>query len=83
MKKIAKVYKYTVIIEPQQPRGLMVSVPALPGCSTQAETIEEALAMAKDAIEGYLDVLEEENLEIPEERGAIISDVEIARLVRV
>ncbi len=30
--------------------------PSLPGCASQGETIEEALAMIKDAIEGHLEV---------------------------
>ena len=31
-----------------------MSVPSLPGCFTQGETYDEAVEMAKDAIEGYL-----------------------------
>jgi len=33
--------------------------------ATQGETREEALAMAKDVIEGYLEVMQEEGLPIP------------------
>ena len=35
----------------------MVTVPALPGCITQGDTVEETLAMAKEAIELYLEEL--------------------------
>jgi antitoxin HicB len=45
--------------------GFSVSVPALPGCHTQGETREEALEMAKDAIEGYLEVLEGQGRPLP------------------
>ena len=44
-------YTYTIILEPDpEEGGYTVTVPALPGCVTQGETIEEAIVMAKDAI---------------------------------
>ncbi len=55
-----KILEYTVIFEPAEEGGYVVSVPALPGCITQGETFEEAIAMIKDAMEGYLAVLKEE-----------------------
>lgn len=55
MKK--KILNYTAIFEPAEEGGYIVSVPALPGCSTQGETFEEATEMIKDAIEGYLAVI--------------------------
>jgi antitoxin HicB len=36
----------------------MVTVPALAGCITQGDTIEEALAMGKEAIELYIEELQ-------------------------
>ena len=36
----------------------MVTVPALPGCITQGDTIDDALAMAKEAIELYVEELQ-------------------------
>lgn len=80
MKKMAKkVLKYTVIFEPAEEGGFVVSVPALPGCVTQGETFEDALKMAKDAIEGYLEVLKEEGAEIPQEKEeVIVSKVSVA-----
>jgi len=46
-----------------------VEVPALPGCVTQGETYEEALGMAHEAIQLYLEGLIEEGLPIPQERA--------------
>ncbi len=40
-------YVYRVVIEPAEEGGYNVFVPALPGCLTQGETYEEALAMSK------------------------------------
>jgi predicted RNase H-like HicB family nuclease len=39
--------------------GYIVSCPALPGCHSEGDTIEEALQNIRDAIQGCLDVLNE------------------------
>lgn len=71
-KKIAKVLKYTVVFEPAEEGGYVVTVPALPGCVTQGETFEEAIEMAKDAIDGYLAVLKDEGQKPPTETEDVI-----------
>lgn len=53
-KFLGKIYQYTVVFEPAEEGGFVVSVPALPGCITQGETLEEAWKMAEDAIGCYL-----------------------------
>jgi len=51
---------YEVILHPDlEDGGYWVECPALPGCASQGDTIEEALEMAKDAIEGHLEIVEE------------------------
>jgi len=42
-----------------------VFVPELPSVATQGETREEALVMATEAIEGYLEAMAEDGLPIP------------------
>lgn len=56
-----KVLKYTVIFEPAEEGGYVVSVPALPGCFTEGDTLEEAMEMAKDAITAYITSLKNHN----------------------
>lgn len=51
--------RFKVIIEPSEDGGFVVHVPALQGCHTQGETIEEALENARDAIKTYLETAEE------------------------
>jgi predicted RNase H-like HicB family nuclease len=65
-------YEYTVLFEPAEEGGYVVSVPALPGLHTEGDTIDEARAMAEDAIRGYLECLIEDGEEIPVEHGAPI-----------
>ena len=60
--------QYTIILDPDEEEGgYTVTVPALPGCVTQGDTLEEAIAMARDAISGYLEALAKTGQPIPEE----------------
>lgn len=43
-----------------------VTVPDLPGCFSAGSTVDEAMLMAREAIELYLDTLIEAGREIPE-----------------
>ena len=53
--------KYEVILHPEtEDGGYWIECPSLSGCSSQGDTIEEALVMIKDAIIGYLEVALEE-----------------------
>jgi len=69
---LKKILKYTVIFEPAEEGGYIVSVPALPGCVSQGDTFEEATLMIKDAIQGCLEVLKEEKQEIPQEQSDVV-----------
>lgn len=53
-----KTYTYTVHFEPAEEGGYVVTVPALPGCVTQGDTYEEAVAMAEECIRGFVEALE-------------------------
>ena len=46
---------YRILITPEEEGGFSVSVPSLPGCFTQGETIDEAIAMAKEAVSLYIE----------------------------
>lgn len=60
--------RYTVLLEPDlEEGGYTVTVPALPGCITEGDTLEEALENAKDAIRSFLAYLRESGKPIPEE----------------
>jgi predicted RNase H-like HicB family nuclease len=49
-----------VIIGPGEQSGFVAQVPALPGCWTQGATREEALANAREAAEGWLEVQQDD-----------------------
>jgi predicted RNase H-like HicB family nuclease len=51
-----RIMKIRAIIHPAEEGGYWAEVPALPGCITEGDTMEEVTANLKDAIEGWLDV---------------------------
>jgi predicted RNase H-like HicB family nuclease len=62
---------YSIVVDPDpEEGGFTVTVPALPGCVTQGETIEECVAHAKEAITLYLEDLVASGEAIPEEKQA-------------
>ena len=52
--------KIKVVLETSEEGGFTVYVPSLPGCISEGETEEEALANVKEAIELYLEPIEDE-----------------------
>lgn len=56
-----------VILRPGEDSRWIVECPSLPGCITQGQTKEEALANIREAIRGYIAALEEDALPVPEE----------------
>lgn len=61
---------YKVIFDPLKEGGFQVIVPALPGIVTFGRTLEEARAMARDAIVCHLRGLLKDGAEIPLNRQA-------------
>lgn len=64
--------RYSVVLNPAEEGGYTVIVPALPGCNSEGDTFEEAVANAHDAIGLYLQVLVDRGEEIPTEAGAAL-----------
>jgi antitoxin HicB len=64
-----KIYSFTVIYEPAEEGGFIVTVPAMPGLVTEGDTIEEAREMAADAIRCYIASLQKDGEPIPDEES--------------
>jgi predicted RNase H-like HicB family nuclease len=63
----------TVILIPDlEVGGYTVEVPSLPGCVTEGDTVEEALANAREAIQLYIEARRDLGLDIPDEDGAAV-----------
>jgi predicted RNase H-like HicB family nuclease len=68
---------YTVILEREEEGGYHAYCPALKGCHSQGDTLEEALANAREAIEAYLESLKAEGEPAPIE-DIVIRPIEVA-----
>ncbi|HEY4364126.1 MAG TPA: type II toxin-antitoxin system HicB family antitoxin [Bryobacteraceae bacterium] len=61
--------KFTVMLEKEADGGYVVSVPALPGCVSQGDSREEALANIREAAELYIEDCIEAGDPVPTESG--------------
>jgi predicted RNase H-like HicB family nuclease len=60
--------KYTIILDPDpEDGGYAVTVPALPGCITQGESVKQCIERAGEAIAGYIKSLEAAGETVPME----------------
>ncbi len=58
--------RYAVVVTPDlEDGGFVVECPAIPGCVSEGDTIEEAIANIREAIEGCLAVLRETGEPLP------------------
>jgi antitoxin HicB len=63
---------YTIVLIPEREvSGFTVQVPALPGCFTEGETVEECLENARDVIALFIEELTARGEPIPEEDGPL------------
>lgn len=52
--------RFKVVLEPSDEGGYTVYVPSLPGCISEGDTVEEALANVQEAIDLYLEPVEDD-----------------------
>jgi len=66
-----------VVLHPDPEGGFTVTVPSLPGCISEGDTVEEALKNIKEAIELFLESMREHGEQIPQEVVDIFTVVEV------
>jgi len=66
-----RVLKYKTLLREEPEGGYTVIVPSLPGCITFGKDIDEALLMAREAIEGHIECLKDKGEEIPTDDGIL------------
>lgn len=65
--------RFTILLDPDpEEGGFTVTVPALPGCITQGDTVEEATERAKEAIEGFVISMVRDGEPVPVEEPPLI-----------
>lgn len=74
-----KVYDFKVLLDPDEEMGgYVISCPALPGCYTQGDTIDEALENIREAILLCLEDMLAQNQPVPDMSKTLISSVAVA-----
>ncbi len=69
---------YKILLKPEPEGGFTVNVPALPGCITYGETLEEAKVNAKEAIELYIESLKEHGEEIASDSDVLEYNLQLS-----
>ncbi len=70
--------RYTVVLEQEPDGGYVASVPALPGCVSQGDTRQEAMANIREAVELYVEDCRDAGDPIPTEAGIEFIEVDAA-----
>lgn len=65
--------KFTIILEPEKDGGYSVHCPVLPGCVSQGDSLEEALANIREAIEGILALRQKRGMVIPKDSPDVVA----------
>jgi len=66
--------KIRVVLEPSEEGGYTVYVPSLPGCVSEGEDIQEALTNIQEAIELYLEPVEDDSVTSGQ---ALVKEIEL------
>lgn len=66
--------KFTVILAPEAEGGYSVICPAIPGCVSQGNSLENALANVREAILLCLEVRKDENVPLPVETPDVVAE---------
>jgi antitoxin HicB len=72
---------FSITLRPEPEGGYTVRVPALPEIVTYGESEDEALAMAKDAIELVLQSRRERGEPVPQRDGTLVRSVDVTARV--
>jgi predicted RNase H-like HicB family nuclease len=56
-----------IILYPGEDNFWVAECPSLPGCISQGQTKEEAIINIREAIQGYIEALEEDGLPVPKD----------------
>ena len=66
--------KFTVVLSPEADGGYSVVCPALPGCVSQGDSLDEALDNVREAILLCLDVCKEDGQPLPAETPKLVAE---------
>jgi len=69
--------RFVVLLMPDEDGGYVAECPAIPGCISEGDTLEQALENIRDAISACLETMMEHGWEMPKETDVIVATVEV------
>lgn len=73
--KRMRIYDFKVMLEPDETGGYVAVCPALAGCYSQGETVEQAMVNIKEAVELCLEDMRARGEPIPDPSGVLVGSV--------
>jgi antitoxin HicB len=68
-------YRFTVRpLTPDEGGGYLIEFPDLPGCMSDGETVEQAIANGVEAMQGWIEAMRTEHRPIPEPTGPVAAE---------
>lgn len=71
-------YNFKIHLHKEAEGGFMVTVPSLPGCVTQGDDLDDAIVMAKEAVELYIEELKERGENITDDTNTFEYSLNLA-----
>ncbi|MCQ8780885.1 type II toxin-antitoxin system HicB family antitoxin [Mangrovibrevibacter kandeliae] len=75
---MSREFRFLITLQPEPEGGFTVRVPALPEVVTCGDTYDEALANAREAIEGVLELYKEQGWTIPSDQETRVDHLTVA-----
>jgi len=66
--------KFKVVLEKSEEGGYTATVPSLPGCISEGETVEESMTNIQEAIELYLEPVEDDMMV---SEGSLVQEIQL------
>lgn len=72
-------YNYKIMLHKEPEGGYTVVVPTLPGCITYGDNVDEAIIMAREAIDLYIEELQSRGENIPDDHNTLEYSINLER----
>ncbi len=69
--------RFVVILTPDEEGGYVAECPAIPGCISEGETLEQAIENIREAIAACLETIVSHGWELPKETDVLVTTVEV------
>jgi antitoxin HicB len=70
-------YRYNIMLRPEPEGSYPALVPALPGCVTYGQTVDEAREMARDAISACIASLRKHKDPVPTDEDTLVASLDL------